>query len=55
MLRFPYPPLEKQRKSVVIVESIERQKSRYATQLAEIDMLFTTIQHCAGGNCHRQS
>ncbi len=46
-LIFPYPPVEKQRNFVVIVESIERQKSRYATQLAEIDMLFKTIQHRA--------
>ncbi|MFO0700224.1 MAG: restriction endonuclease subunit S [Nitrospira sp.] len=46
-LKLPYPPVEKQGRFVVIVESIERQKSRYATHLAEIDMLFTTIQHRA--------
>ena len=46
-LKLPYPPLEIQREFVVIIESIERQKSRHATQLAEIEMLFTTLQHRA--------
>jgi type I restriction enzyme S subunit len=46
-LKFPYPPFELQRKFAVIVESIERQKSRHSAQLAELELLLTTLQQCA--------
>jgi type I restriction enzyme S subunit len=46
-LKFPYPPLGLQRQFAAIVEVIEACKLRQATQLAELDSLFTTLQRLA--------
>ncbi|MBA5869424.1 MAG: restriction endonuclease subunit S [Nitrospira sp. CR2.1] len=46
-LKFPYPPLEMQKKFRVIVEVIEMQRSRHVAHLTEMKMLFTSLQHRA--------
>jgi type I restriction enzyme S subunit len=38
------PPLDLQRRFATIVESIERQKARYRSHLAELDTLFASLQ-----------
>ncbi|MCF7978740.1 MAG: restriction endonuclease subunit S [Chromatiaceae bacterium] len=43
-LRFPYPPLDLQRRFATIVESIERQKTCLRVHLAELDTLFASLQ-----------
>jgi type I restriction enzyme S subunit len=46
-LKFPYPSLELQQQFIRRIESIERHKSRHATQLADLQLLFTTLQQWA--------
>ena len=46
-LSIPVPPLDRQRRFAAIAESIEQQKSRQRTHLAEIDALFASLQHRA--------
>jgi len=46
-LQVPVPPLLLQQKFAAIVESIERQKAAQRTHLAELDALFTALQHRA--------
>jgi type I restriction enzyme, S subunit len=43
-LRFPYPPLDLQRRFAAIVESVEQQKARMRSYLAELDALFASLQ-----------
>lgn len=43
-LRFPYPPMDLQRRFAAIVESVERQKTRMRAHLAELDALFASLQ-----------
>ena len=38
------PPLAEQRRFATIVESVERQKTRLRTHLAELDSLFASLQ-----------
>jgi type I restriction enzyme S subunit len=38
------PPLDLQRHFATIVESVERQKTRLRTHLAELDTLFASLQ-----------
>lgn len=38
------PPLDLQNRFATIVESIERQKTRHVTHLAELDTLFASLQ-----------
>lgn len=40
----PTPPLDLQRRFAAIVESVERQKARMRTHLAELDALFASLQ-----------
>lgn len=42
--RVPVPPLNLQQRFATIVESIEAQKARYRTHLAELDTLFASLQ-----------
>jgi type I restriction enzyme S subunit len=46
-LKFPYPPRDLQNQFAAIVESMEKQKLRQSAQLAELDMLFTSLQQRA--------
>ncbi len=43
-LQVPLPPLDLQRHFATIVESIERQKARQRTHLAELNALFASLQ-----------
>jgi type I restriction enzyme S subunit len=43
-LPFPCPPLNLQRHFATIVESVEQQKARVRTHLAELDALFASLQ-----------
>jgi type I restriction enzyme S subunit len=38
------PPLDIQHRFATIVESVERQKARLRTHLAELDALFSSLQ-----------
>ena len=38
------PPLDLQRRFATIVESVEKQKNRLRTHLAELDALFASLQ-----------
>jgi type I restriction enzyme S subunit len=46
-IRLTKPPLDLQRYFANIVESVERQKARLRTHLAELDTLFASLQHRA--------
>ncbi|MBE0643265.1 MAG: restriction endonuclease subunit S [Bacteroidetes bacterium] len=46
-LSIPLPPIELQRRFSFIVESIEDQRSKLRTHLAELDTLFSSLQHRA--------
>lgn len=46
-LKFPYPPIDLQHRFATIVESVEQQKSKMRTHLAELDALFASLQHRA--------
>jgi len=43
-LKILIPPLDLQRRFAAIVESVERQKARLRTHLAELDALFASLQ-----------
>ena len=43
-LKILIPPLDLQRRFAAIVESVERQKARLRTHLAELDALFACLQ-----------
>jgi type I restriction enzyme S subunit len=43
-LSIPLPPLDLQRHFAAIVESVERQKTRMRAHLAELDLLFASLQ-----------
>lgn len=44
MIKIPLPPIELQRRFATIVESVEKQKTRLRTHLAELDALFSSLQ-----------
>jgi len=46
-LKFPYPPLDLQRRFAAVVESVEEQRAYLCTHLAELDALFLSLQHRA--------
>lgn len=46
-LFLPLPPLEKQRYFATIVQSVEQQKVRFRSHLAELDTLFAVLQQRA--------
>jgi type I restriction enzyme, S subunit len=46
-IKFPYPPLDLQRRFAAIVESAEQQRAYLCTHLAELDALFLSLQHRA--------
>ena len=41
------PSLDLQHRFATLVESIEQQKARFLTHLAELDTLFASLQHSA--------
>lgn len=43
-LKFPYPPLDLQRRFASIVEAAERQKAKMRAHLDELDTLFASLQ-----------
>jgi len=46
-LKIPLPPLDLQNRFAAIVETVEEQKARMRSHLAELDALFASLQHRA--------
>ena len=43
-VRFPLPPLDRQRRFAAIIESVEQQRASQRAHLAELDTLFASLQ-----------